>query len=136
MWVRVDRKYELPKLEENTRRLDALRARLQKRMNARNRGGRLVSNGPHPGWQHVQDHLKQVNSDFVQYESGGALTLELDDEDWQLEITPAGLFICQAGYALEDMQSLLSDGTAEDLGSDELAKQAKVLHSTSRVEIS
>ena len=37
----------------------------------------------------------------------------------------AGLFVCQAGYALEDMQSLLSDGTAEDLGSDELAKQAK-----------
>lgn len=53
------------------------------------------------------------------------MTLELDDEDWQLEITPAGLFVCQAGYALEDMQSLLSDGTAEDLGSDELAKQAK-----------
>ena len=26
---------------------------------------------------------------------------------------------------LEDMQSILSDGTAEDLGSDELAKQAK-----------
>ena len=84
-----------------------------------------MSDKSHPGWQHVQDHLKQVNSDFVQYESGGALTLELDDEDWQLEITPAGLFVCQAGYALEDMQSLLSDGTAEDLGSDELAKQAK-----------
>ena len=81
--------------------------------------------GSHAGWQHVQDHLKQTNSNFVQYEPGGALTLELDDEDWQLEITPAGLLICQAGYALEDMQSLLSDGTAEDLGSDELAKQAK-----------
>ena len=81
--------------------------------------------GARPGWQHVQDHLIQVNPGFVQYEPGGALTLELDDQDWQLEITPAGLLICQAGYALEDMQSLLSDGTAEDLGSDELAKQAK-----------
>ena len=78
-----------------------------------------------PGWQHVQDRLKQIDSSFMQYEPGGALTLELDDEDWQLEITPAGLLVCQAGYALEDMQSLLSDGTAEDLGSDELAKQAK-----------
>ncbi len=84
-----------------------------------------MSDGARPGWQHVQDHLRHVNAHFVQYEHGGALTLELDDEDWQLEITPAGLLVCQAGYALEDMQSLLSDGTAEDLGSDELAKQAK-----------
>ena len=81
--------------------------------------------GSPQGWQRVQDHLKQTGSGFVQYEPDGALTLELDDDDWQLEITPAGLLVCQAGYALEDMQSLLSDGTAEDLGSDELAKQAK-----------
>lgn len=81
--------------------------------------------GSHAGWPHVQDHLKRTDSNFVQFEPGGALTLELDDQDWQLEITPAGLLVCQAGYALEDMQSLLSDGTAEDLGSDELAKQAK-----------
>lgn len=84
-----------------------------------------MSDGSHPEWKHLQDHLKKANSGFVQYEAGGALTLELDDEDWQLEITPAGVLVCQAGYALEDMQSLLSDGTAEDLGSDELAKQAK-----------
>ena len=76
-------------------------------------------------WQNVQSHLKKTVPGFVQYETGGALTLELDDEDWQLEVTPQGQLICQAGYALEDMQSLLSDGTAEDLGSDELAKQAK-----------
>ena len=84
-----------------------------------------MSDGSHAGWQRVQEHLKQADAGFIQYEPGGALTLELDDEDWQLEITPAGLLVCQAGYALEDMQSLLSDGTAEDLGSDELAKQAK-----------
>lgn len=76
-------------------------------------------------WDQAQNHLKKTYPGFVQYEAGGALTLELDDEDWQLEVTPQGLLICQAGYALEDMQSLLSDGTAEDLGSDELAKQAK-----------
>ena len=76
-------------------------------------------------WQRVQEHLKHINAGFVQYEPGGALTLELENEDWQLEVTPAGFLICQAGYALEDVQSLLSDGTAEDLGSDELAKQAK-----------
>lgn len=84
-----------------------------------------MTDGSDQGWQQVENHLKQTNSGFTQYEPGEALTLELDDEDWQLEITPAGLLICQAGYALEDMQSLLSDGTAEDLGSDELAKQAK-----------
>ena len=79
----------------------------------------------YPEWQNVQRHLKKTVPGFVQYEPGGALTLELDDEDWQLEVTPQGQLICQAGYALEDMQSLLSDGTAEDLGSDELAKQTK-----------
>ena len=79
----------------------------------------------YPEWQNVQRHLKKTVPGFVQYEPGGALTLELADEDWQLEVTPQGQLICQAGYALEDMQSLLSDGTAEDLGSDELAKQTK-----------
>lgn len=82
-----------------------------------------MSEIPQPEWRRIQEHFK--NAGFVQYESEGALTLELDDADWQLEITPTGVLICQAGYALEDMQSLLSDGTAEDLGSDELAKQAK-----------
>jgi hypothetical protein len=76
-------------------------------------------------WNQAQAYLKKTYPKFVQYEASGALTLELDDEDWQLEITPQGMLICQAGYSLEDMESLLSDGTPEDLGSDELAKQAK-----------
>lgn len=84
-----------------------------------------MSEGRDQRWQRVQEHLKNINAGFVQYEPGGALTLELENEDWQLEVTPAGFLICQAGYALEDVQSLLSDGTAEDLGGDELAKQAK-----------
>jgi hypothetical protein len=86
-----------------------------------------MSESPHTSnlWDQAQAHLKKTYPAFVQYETGGALTLELDDEDWQLEVTPQGLLICQAGYALEDMESLLSDGTPEDLGSDELAKQVK-----------
>lgn len=76
-------------------------------------------------WDQAQAYLKKTYPKFVQYEASGALTLELDDEDWQLEVTPQGMLICQAGYSLEDMESLLSDGTPEDLGSDELAKQAK-----------
>ena len=84
-----------------------------------------MSQTPHQRWRRVQEHLKKINAGFVQDEPGGALTLELENEDWQLEVTPAGVLTCQAGYALEDVQSLLSDGTAEDLGGDELAKQAK-----------
>lgn len=84
-----------------------------------------MSDTPHSEWTQVQTHLQNIIPGFEQYEPGGALTLQLDDEDWQLEITPQGLLICQAGYALEDMESLLSDGTPEDLGTDELAKQVK-----------
>ena len=58
-------------------------------------------------------------------EPGAGLGLALDDEDWLLELTPEGRLICQTGMSLEDVQSLVSDGTTEDLGSDELAKQAK-----------
>ncbi len=84
-----------------------------------------MSETPHTEWPQVQAHLKKTIHGFEQYEADGALTLQLDDEDWQLEITPQGFLICQAGYALEDMESLLSDGTPEDLGTDELAKQVK-----------
>ncbi|MEE8125901.1 MAG: hypothetical protein V3T42_08820 [Nitrospirales bacterium] len=54
-----------------------------------------------------------------------ALTLPLADEDWLLEVTQDGHLVCVAGYDLDDMKSLLSEGTPEDLGTDELAKQAK-----------
>lgn len=76
-------------------------------------------------WSTVRSYLLGKELGFSQSEPGDTLTLQLDDEDWQLEVTPGGLLVCQAGYALEDMQSLLSDGTPEDLGSDELAKQTK-----------
>ena len=82
-------------------------------------------------WSTICTFLIGKDPEFTQSEPDSPLTLLLDDEDWQLEVTPGGLLVCQAGYALEDMQSLLSDGTPEDLGSDELAKQAKFyLHQT------
>ena len=76
-------------------------------------------------WKHVQTYLTDKIPAFIQSDSTGTLTLQLDDEDWSLEVTPQGVLVCQAGYDLDDMKSILSDGTAEDLGSDELAKQAK-----------
>ena len=82
------------------------------------------NNAGAPSWDQVRTYLLAHIPGWVQSSPDESLTLQLD-EDWLLEITPGGLLVCQAGYTLEDMQSILSDGTAEDLGSDELAKQAK-----------
>lgn len=76
-------------------------------------------------WEVACSQLKTAFPAFVQDDPSGPLTLPLADEEWLLEVTPDGQLSCQAGYDLDDMKSLLSDGTAEDLGSDELAKQAK-----------
>lgn len=78
--------------------------------------------------------LKDVPGWF-ESEDTEPLTLSLADEDWLLEITPDGRLICVAGYDLDDMKSLLSDGTAEDLGSDELAKQVKFFFNKPRQNI-
>jgi hypothetical protein len=80
---------------------------------------------PAPAWSDARKKLCQADPAFYELEPGGALALSLDDEGWMLEITPDGRLVCQAGMDIEDIQSLLSDGTPEDLGTDELAKQAK-----------
>jgi len=76
-------------------------------------------------WEQVRHVLLERIPGFDQVDQQGSLILPLADEDWFLEIGSDGLLICQAGYDLDDMKSLLSDGTPEDLGQDELAKQAK-----------
>ena len=78
-----------------------------------------------PAWEEIGARLRRAEPGFYELEPGGALGLQLPDDDWMLELTPDGRLICQAGLNMEDIQSLLSDGTPEDLGSDELAKQAK-----------
>lgn len=80
---------------------------------------------PAPGWNEARARLRQSEPAFYELEPGGALALSLDDEGWILEITPDGRLICQAGMNIEDIQRMLSDGTSEDLGTDELARQAK-----------
>jgi len=80
---------------------------------------------PAPAWKEARARLCQSEPGFYELEPGGALALSLDDEGWILEVTPDGRLICQAGMDIGDIQSLLSDGTPEDLGTDELAKQAK-----------
>lgn len=76
-------------------------------------------------WTAARARLMEWEPRFYELEAGGAVALPLGDEGWLLEVTPDGDLICQTGYELEDMKSILSDGTAEDIGSDELAKQAK-----------
>ncbi len=76
-------------------------------------------------WTQARTYLVKEIPGWLDSHATDALTLPLPNEDWLLEITPDGKLVCMAGYDMEDMKSLLSDGTPEDLGTDELAKQAK-----------
>jgi len=58
-------------------------------------------------------------------DAGGALSMDLGSDGWLMELTPDGRLLCQYGVAIDDVMTLLSDGTPEDLGTDEIAKQAK-----------
>lgn len=80
---------------------------------------------PAPAWAEARTRLRQAEPSFYELEPGGALALELRGGEWILEVTPDGRLICQTGMEIEDIQRLLSEGTPEDLGTDELAKQAK-----------
>lgn len=76
-------------------------------------------------WMQARTYLVKEIPGWLDSNDTDALTLPLPNEDWLLEITPDGKLVCMAGYDMEDMKSMLSDGTPEDLGTDELAKQAK-----------
>ena len=71
-------------------------------------------------WSEIRTELCRKEPTLYELEPGGALGLTLDD-DWIMELTPDGRLICQTGMDMEDIQSLLSDGTPEELGTDELA---------------
>ncbi len=78
-----------------------------------------------PTWTSLKDLLVPTFPQLQELEAGGALTMDLGPDGWLLELTPDGLLLCQYGMALDDVMTLLSDGTPEDLGTDEIAKQAK-----------
>jgi len=78
-----------------------------------------------PHWHEARSSLLTDIPGWFESQESEPLTLSLPDEDWLLEITPDGRLVCVAGYDLDDMKSMLSDGTPEDLGTDELAKQVK-----------
>lgn len=78
-----------------------------------------------PAWEAARTKLRSNIPQFYELEPGGALVLDLGDDGWVLELRPDGQFLCQHGIAMDDVKSLMCDGTTEDLGSDEVAKQAK-----------
>jgi hypothetical protein len=51
--------------------------------------------------------------------------MDLGSDGWLLEIKPEGTVVCQYGVSMDEVMALMSEGTPEDLGTDEVAKQAK-----------
>jgi hypothetical protein len=84
-----------------------------------------MSDEASPAWTSLRALLAPAFPQLQELEAGGALTMDLGLDGWLLELTPDGLLLCQYGMALDDVMTLLSDGTPEDLGTDEIAKQAK-----------
>ncbi|MDN5941297.1 MAG: hypothetical protein L0H94_05380 [Nitrospira sp.] len=76
-------------------------------------------------WTSLRASLAPAFPQLQEFEAGGAVTMDLGSDGWMLELTPDGRLLCQYGMALDDVMTLLSDGTPEDLGIDEIAKQAK-----------
>src|SRR3989442_7753101 len=73
----------------------------------------------HPDWEGVRLRLRRSYPGFYELEAGGALLMDLGSEGWLLELTPDGRLLCQMGMDIEDIMSLMSEGTPEDLGTDE-----------------
>jgi hypothetical protein len=84
-----------------------------------------MTDGTSQFWSEVRANLVRSLPQLYDLEPGGALALDLESDGWLLEITPDGRLMCQHGIAMDDIKSLISDGTPEDLGTDEVAKQAK-----------
>lgn len=78
-----------------------------------------------PAWPQLCASLTQTFPQFYELEPGGPLMMDLGSDGWLLEVKPDGVVVCQYGVALDEVMALMSEGTAEDLGTDEVAKQAK-----------
>jgi len=76
-------------------------------------------------WPEARTTLTKAFPQAYELEPGGPLALDLGNDGWLLEIKPEGKVVCQYGVAMDDVMSLMSEGTPEDLGTDEIAKQAK-----------
>jgi len=84
-----------------------------------------MSDAVSPSWTPLRASLTAAFPELYELEAGGALAMDLGTDGWLLELTPDGRLLCQYGMAIDDVMSLMSEGTPEDLGTDEVAKQAK-----------
>lgn len=78
-----------------------------------------------PHWAEARTTLSKAFPQLYELEPDGPLALDLGSDGWLLEIKPEGKLLCQYGVAMDDVMNLMSEGTPEDLGTDEVAKQAK-----------
>jgi hypothetical protein len=78
-----------------------------------------------PDWTQLRADLMQSFPQFYELEPNGPLAMDLGGDGWLLEVRPEGKVLCQYGVAMDEVMALMSDGTPEDLGTDEVAKQAK-----------
>lgn len=78
-----------------------------------------------PNWPQLRASLTSAFPQFYEMDPGGPLMMDLGPDGWLLEVKPEGVVVCQYGVALDEVMALMSEGTAEDLGTDEVAKQAK-----------
>lgn len=76
-------------------------------------------------WMQLRSELVKSFPQLYELESNGPLVMDLGEDGWILEVRPDGRVLCQYGVALDDVMALMSEGTPEDLGTDEVAKQAK-----------
>jgi hypothetical protein len=78
-----------------------------------------------PQWSEARTTLAKAFPQLYELEPNGPLAIDLGTDGWLLEIKPDGKLLCQYGVAMDDVMSLMSEGTPEDLGTDEVAKQVK-----------
>ncbi len=76
-------------------------------------------------WTQLRADLKRSFPQFYELEPDGPLVMDLGGDGWLLEVRPDGKVLCQYGVAMDEVMALMSEGTPEDLGTDEVAKQAK-----------
>lgn len=80
---------------------------------------------PSSEWVQLRTDLMRSFPGFYELEPDGPLIMDLGGDGWLLEVRPDGKVLCQYGVAMDEVVPLMSEGTPEDLGTDEIGKQAK-----------
>ena len=76
-------------------------------------------------WEEIRTEMIQAYPDFYELEPGGAIAMDLGESGWMLELQPSERLLCQVGVDMDELRTLLSGSTPEDISSDELQRVAK-----------